>query len=421
MYRSDQPKPLKNRIGLLWKLPLGCFVLAGLTGFLYRLGMVGWLPAAIDLSLESVRHAHSHLMFFSWAVPVPLYFILRRVWRELGANEPNILMVRTAKASLFLGVAAYPFFLLYGYRPVPLGGMEFPVSVMLSGLVMLCWYGFMIGYWKERKRITDSLSMIFYDSALVMLFVCSLGAWGVAAVQFSGLTNPLFGKALTHFFLATFTEGFVMMALLGILYEQLNISMEEAEITPGLLVGFILFGAPLTFPYGISEGLLSPNLLMVARAGGLLATIGLGLNIYVLLKRSGSVADGYWKIVLALLAAKGLAQLLASILPSSFWLSEHGLRIFYLHLLLLGAFTLALFRSLHRELEAPKGLTPLYISVLLVLASLVLLTPIWPQSWFAAWQFYMVVFLAVLPPLAGLYYLAVVLTVNQRSQTHGHN
>lgn len=407
MYRSER-KPSKINADLLWKLPLVCFVIAGLTGVLYRLGMVGWLPDALNLSLENVRHAHSHLMFFGWAVPVPLYFLIRRVQRELRVNEPNLLMVRTAKASLFLGLTAYPFFLLFGYRPVSIAGMELPVSVILSGLVMLCWYGFMTGYWKERKRITDSIAMIFYDGALIMLFVCSLGAWGVAFVQFAGLTNPLFGKALTHFFLATFTEGFVVMALLGIFYEQLNINMEQVQIAPGLLVGFILFGAPLTFPYGISEGLLSSNLLLVARTGGILATIGLGLNIYVLYKRSRNFKDGFWNIVLVLLAGKGLAQLLASVLPSNFWLSEHALRIFYLHLLLLGAFTLGLFKSLHHDQKIQKGLTPLYISVLLVLASLVLLTPIWPQSWFAIWQFYSVVFIAVLPPLAGLYYLTVV-------------
>jgi len=409
MYRSGRRSPLKANIEVLWKLPLVCFVIAGFTGFLYRLGMVGWLPAALDLSLENVRHAHSHLMFFCWAVPVPLYFMIRRIRRELKVNEPNILMVRTAKASLFLGLTAYPFFLLFGYRPVPMGGMELPASVILSGLVMLCWYGFMAGYWKERKRIANSIAMIFYDGALIMLFVCSLGAWGVAVAQFAGLTNPLFGKALTHFFLATFTEGFVVMGLLGILYEQLNIHMEEVQVAPGLLVGFILFGAPLTFPYGISEGLLSPKLLLVGRAGGMLAAIGLGLNMYDLYKQSGDLTDRFWNIVLLLLAAKGLAQLLATVLPSNFWLSEHGLRIFYLHLLLLGAFTLGLFKALYQLSEVRKGLAPFYVSVLLVLASLVLLTPLWPQSWFAAWQFYLVVVIAILPPLAGSYYLALVI------------
>jgi hypothetical protein len=59
-------KDREKRLDLLWQLPLICFIIAGITGLLYRLGLVGihvW-----DLNLEHIRHAHSHLMFFCWAV-----------------------------------------------------------------------------------------------------------------------------------------------------------------------------------------------------------------------------------------------------------------------------------------------------------------------------------------------------------------
>lgn len=386
----------------IWQASLACFILAGITGFLYRLGLTGielW-----GLSLENIRHAHSHLMFFGWAVPLPMYFTIRKLAGEQGESGANILMVRMAQASLFLGLAAYPFFLLYGYRPVPVASLDVPLSVILSGLVMICWYGFMGGYLQERKRIEPDAAIAFYDASLVMLFISSLGAWGVAVVQFLGVQNPLFGKALTHFFLATFTEGWVVLVLLGLLYDRLKISKDEVSVASGLLVGFILLGAPLTFPYGISEGLLTPKLLLTVRIGGMLAAGGLAFNLYLIFRRAAAGFAWYWKIILLLLSLKTIAQLSASVLPANFWMSDHGLRIFYLHLLLLGAFSLGLFAVLHSYFEAQKGLTGLTISVLLVLLSLVLLTPLWPASWIAVWQFYFLAGIAILPSLAATYY-----------------
>lgn len=392
----------RRSLKLLWQLPLASFILAGITGFAYRLGLIG-----VDLwgfSIENIRHAHSHLMFFCWAVPLPMYFIIRKVNREIKDTGPNILMTRMALLSLLLGFASYPFFLFYGYRPVPVAGLDLPLSVIFSGLVMVCWYGFMTGYWKERKYIDTDLSMVFYDGSLLMLFISSLGAWGVAAVQFSGLENPLFGKALTHFFLATFTEGWVVLVLIGLLYDKFDIKSEQVNIVSGLLAGLIMFGAPLTFPYGISESLLTPQMLIAARAGGLLAAAGLILNLYVLVGHTDFKMAWYWKTVLILLALKAVAQLLASVLPTEFWMSAHGLRIFYLHLLLLGAFSLALFSRLLLNEKAEKGLLVVAAGIILVLVSLMWLTPFWPVALFASWQFYATTAIAILPSLAALYY-----------------
>lgn len=397
----------------IWQLSLGCFILAGLTGFAYRLGLIGtdlW-----GLSLDNIRHAHSHLMFFCWAVPLPMYFIILKVEQEqlkTGARGMGM-MTGMALATLFLGLASYPFFLFYGYRPVAFAGMELPFSVILSGLVMICWYGFMIGYWRARKYMTSDLPVLFYDSSLVMLLISSLGAWGVALVQFSGMQIQLFSKVLTHFFLATFTEGWVVLVLFGLIYDRLKISKEEIKVPGGLLAGLILFGAPLTFPYGISEYLLSPQLLIVARAGGLLAAAGLVLNLYVLARHSLDTINWYWKVIFQLLALKVVGQLMVSFIPSIFWLSEHSLRIFYLHLLLLGSFSMVLFSALSSSRNIQGALKLVFGSILLVLVSLIWLTSLWPRSWFAVWQFYATTAIALLPSLAAFYYLMVSIRYRQ--------
>ncbi len=403
----------RRSLELLWQLPLAAFILAGLTGFSYRLGLIGtdiW-----GLSLENIRHAHSHLMFFCWAVPLPMYFMIRKINREITDTGPNILMTRMAMGSLILGFASYPFFLLYGYRPIAFAGMDLPASVILSGLVMLFWYGFMAGYWKERKYIATDLAMTFYDASLLMLFISSLGAWGVAVVQYAGLENPLFGKALTHFFLATFTEGWIVLVLLGILYDHFGVEQSSVRIAPGLLAGLIIFGAPLTFPYGISESLLTTQLLLAARVGGLLAGIGLSLNLYVIVRHASMKLPWYWKLVLAFLVLKAMAQLLVSLLPSEFWMSAHGLRIFYLHLLMLGAFSMALFSMLNGDESKRQGLWAMAASIILVLISLLWLTPLWPSSLLGVWQFYATAMIAVLPSLAATYYFFVLWQVRKHN------
>jgi len=50
-----------------WRTSLTFFVLAGLTGFLFRLELT--YGGSFGMNLVNVRHAHSHLMYFGWATP----------------------------------------------------------------------------------------------------------------------------------------------------------------------------------------------------------------------------------------------------------------------------------------------------------------------------------------------------------------
>lgn len=59
---SDVPHPSSLR-GAWWGA-LACFILAGATGFLFRLGLSTGTTAGLDLT--NVRHAHSHLMLLGF-------------------------------------------------------------------------------------------------------------------------------------------------------------------------------------------------------------------------------------------------------------------------------------------------------------------------------------------------------------------
>ena len=399
---------------LLWKISLGCFIVAALTGFLYRLGMVGWLPAPLGLALDNIRHAHSHLMFFGWAVPFPMVILLNYlVSKDIQKGTGVDLMNYSLSGALLFGILAYPFFLFYGYRPVEIGSASLPLSVILSGLVMICWYGFLWGYRKVRDVLDADASQPWFDGALVMLLVCSLGAWGVAVMQAVDPDNHLFVKSLTHFFLATFTEGWIILVVLAILVTKLQPKPENWKLSPNFWLSCIAIGAPLTFPYGISESLLSPMLLIVARLGGGLAAIGL-LGVSYAFISSGKWKHRFWGWAVGLLAFKATMQLAASIVPSSFWLSDHALRIFYLHVLLLGALTL----TMTAWLQSWSRIRDIYfyavvISVVTVLFSLVLPTSFWPVSWGGMWIYQALVAAALLPALAmGTQWIAI--TISQK-------
>lgn len=303
-------------------------------------------------------------------------------------------------AVLTFGLLSYPFFLFFGYHPVPIGEAFLPLSVIFSGLVMVGWYLFMGGYLSVRKKMGEEDRNTWFEASLVMLLVCSLGAWGVAVAQFLDVSNPLVGKALTHFFLASFTEGWVVLVTIALLDEILDVNVSKLPLSPNTLSVLILLGAPLTFPYGISETLLTSEMLVTAKIGGAVAGFSLLIITYSILKSgklSGSIL--WWPVILLLL--KAIMQVIASVIPSGFWLSDHALRIFYLHVLLLGGFTLTGVGYLHSLMELrSRSFTGVVLSVILVLTSLLLLTRFWPVSWSGMWVYYVVAGVAVLPAVA---------------------
>ncbi|MEX2436442.1 MAG: hypothetical protein WD735_07115 [Balneolaceae bacterium] len=378
---------------LIWLWSLGFFILAILTGFLFRLGLVTSLPA--ELSFSNIRHAHSHLMFFNWVVPIPMAFIARHLAKTSGQSMASLRF--PVYFIMALGFLSYPFFLFYGYRPVQMGEASLPLSVILSGLVMIGWYWFMWIYLLKRKSSENTLPRLFYDAALLILGVSSLGAWGVAVFQFSGSENPLFSTALTHFFLAVFTEGWCLLAALGIFYDVLGI--EKVAFPQNWLMAPVLLGVPLMFPFGMSAGMLTPSLLIAARIGSAMVLAGLVFNLWVLMNQRLSAL---LKVIVCLLGLKILMQAGSAILPTSLWIGEHSLRILYLHLLLLGFVSLTFMAGLHRVYREinRSGLYLILFSVLLLIVSLVMLSRFWPHFLMPENPFKLVAWIAFLPVLA---------------------
>ena len=390
---NGNPDLLKKEFSTIWKLSLISFVTAALTGFLYRYGFLGPLPGW--LYLDHIRHAHSHLMFFNWITPPVMVWMAGSVI----AHE-NKRSIRQFNMCLYvmmsLGFISWPFFLLYGYMPVSIGSASLPIAAMLSGLVMLTWYWFGLIYASHRKKLAPSFPLLLFDGALIALILSSLGAWGVSVYQFSTIESPLISKALTSFFLSVFTEGWVMLGVLGVIWSSIGNTTRFPKTNSGLYWIPILFGSMLIFPYSLSQSVLTPAMLYSAKAGLLLILLSLAAHLRLLIKHTSS-SSYIWRAVWLLLALKILLQA-GALLPTGVWPGEHGLRILYLHVTLLGFASTALILSFHSSADK-KWIWFYLLGATSVLITLGMYSGYWPAFLIPDSLIYWLAAAALLPAL----------------------
>lgn len=332
--------------------------------------MPGWLH------LSNIRHAHSHLMFFNWITPPILIWMAAAVLSP--GNQRSALRFKICLYTMMiLGFLSWPFFLLYGYRPIAIGSANLPIAAMLSGVVMLTWYWFGSLYYGRRKKLKDTLPLLLFDAALVALVVSSLGAWGVSIYQFSSLDSPLISKALTSFFLGVFTEGWVVLGVLGVIWSSAHASKTNVSSQTKWFWMPLFFGSMLIFPYSLDQSLLTPLMLYSAKAGLLLILISLVLHLNGLLK-SLLTSSGVWLVVFLFLGLKVLLQM-GALLPTGIWPGEHGLRILYLHLVLLAFGSTGVIAAFY---PASERLTQwMYIAgAVAILITLGIFSGYWPEA-----------------------------------------
>lgn len=388
---SKIPQIIKSEFSTIWKLSLLSFVIAALTGALYRYGFLGSLPFGLHLS--NIRHAHSHLMFFNWITP-PIMIWMAALVLSPGKTKSVRYFKICLNTMMILGLLSWPFFLLYGYRSITIGSASLPFAAIISGMVMLTWYGFGGLYYSRRKKLQATLPLLLFDAALVALVVSSLGAWGVSVYQFSSLESPLISKALTSFFLSVFTEGWVMLGVLGVIWSVTERSNLGVKMSPNWLWVPLLFGSMLIFPYSLDQSILTPAMIYSAKVGILLIFISLAFHLYGLTKTS-LISSSVWLAVLLFLGLKMIFQI-GALLPTEIWPGEHGLRILYLHLLLLGFGSTALIAAFYIDTERLAKWFYI-VSAGTVLLTLGMFSGYWPKSYIPDNLIYWLAVAAMLP------------------------
>jgi hypothetical protein len=376
----------------IWWGSLALFCVAAASGATF------WFTVAYGgqdaFSLGNIRHAHSHLMYIGWATPT----LMGLIWALLPAEatKPYKRPFRGVIGATFAAtVLCYPLFLLYGYSPVQMGPVRMSIAAAASGLNILCWYAFVglhaSGTWGRPR--TGPLRI--WDVALSLLTLSTLGAWGVGVLHGLDVHNPIWTTAAIHFYLDLFSEGWFVLGLLGVMVRLSGEGQDRSWTRPLVLV---TCGLPASFLLALPSSYLSGTVELAGRLGA--GLVGLGLLLFVgRLYRPVRTANAVWTWGLPLLALglKAAGQLAVALLLV-LWPGDHnGLRILYLHLMLLGFVSMGLVAGVCVVWKGAsvRGTAAFYGAVALVLGSRVLL--IWPGGGvvqqIAAW-------VALLPLLA---------------------
>jgi hypothetical protein len=374
-----------------WRIALSFFVLAGLTGAFFRIAVAQGDVWGFDLG--NIRHAHSHTMYFGWVTPVLMALIAHRM-EGLGCKRlPGIRYV--VGFSFVTALLAYSPFLFFGYGPAMIGASRIPLSVIAAGFNVLAWYGFVWMYIRARSEAPKSIPLRLFDLALFFLVLATLGAWGLPVLQMFDAENHALKAALTHLFLDTFSEGWFVLGVLGLAATETD--LEKASARVGIWMAAI--GIPFAFALGMAPSLVPPLFTVLAGIGGMMTAIGLLLVGWSLWRGQ---LHWIWRVALAALATKALAQGAASLSAGTGWISAPPYRILYLHIMLVGFVSIGLVaaaRSIFGS-GAVTGSRFLVGSVGVFLLSLVPLTPIWPAALKGTWVLAFAAVAALGPVLA---------------------
>lgn len=355
----------------VWVAALGNFVLAAATGALFRWGTLHGLPWG--LSFVRVRHAHSHLMYFGWVTPTLMLLMAASLPQD---KRPRF--HRLAGVTVLLGLLAYVPFLLFGYDPVPLGAARVPLATVAASLNMLAWYAFAWAYVHARRGFARSMARSLWDAAIASLVLASLGAWGRALLVALKLQDPFWETALVEWFLVLFSDGWLVLGVLAAAYAGLDPVPRAARWAT---IGVVLGLAPSAL-LGVPASLTPFRWRVVAGVGAAMVGMGLLTHVCVLWPRRG-----LWRLALAFLGVKALAELAAAWPGVAAWAEAQALRIPYLHVELLGFVTLGLIVAAHTTWHptAERWVRLWAWAVGAVVASLIPLTGLWPPAWRGPW------------------------------------
>ncbi len=391
---------------LLFFAAVAVFLLAALTGAFMRFGI---LYGMAGLSYTNVRHAHSHLMYFGWVTPALMALLAAHLPRLTGKPAtPTATMPRLIGLVIGLGLLAYVPFILFGYTSAEIGGARLPLSVMAASLNVLAWYAFAVVYRRQSAGAPPSRPLWLWNAAVAFLLLSTLGVIGLPIVILTGVEDPFWSIFFTHLFLDLFSEGWLVLGVLGLAYAAAPVAARHPWARRGgdLLVA----GLPVVFLLYLPVSLTPPVARWIGSIGGLLVVAGTVANVVALWPDAGP----RWRAPLIFLALKVAMQALILIPPIARWAEGSMLRIPYLHWLLLGFITLGLFAAAE-ERWAVAGRRAMTVAVVLLVVTLMPLTGLWPLAWGGIWRLHAAAWAALAPAAVAAW---VLLSARRPQTTH---
>lgn len=377
--------------GVTWWFTVGAFITAMISGVWLRYGYWHGFPG--DLLFVNVRHAHSHLMFFSWVAPALMLFgqeMLRRRNRPVyGRFMPMLTLV--------LGALSFVPFMLDGYGRTDVFGRELPLSMMISGFNVFAWLIFGIFWGIGAGKMRRDAALRSFELALLLLLLSAAAALGLAFVAMSGNSTTELIRATVDLFIGLFSEGWMVLGLFAVALEtQVSSFPERLQRFWGITALVLTCGLVVRYLGEIFVASGYPELSILIRIGGIGMGISLGILSVIALREVG---HSWFIVPLLLLLLKALADVALAFPAGELLYDRLLLRVLFLHAYLLGAVSFGLLlaaRNFWGKTYLPEPLWPL-IGNLLLLASLILITGLRPAFIPIAWVPTLTILGATLP------------------------
>ena len=336
MLHSATPLVTRERVYLV--VAFFALALAASTGVIIRFGLVYGFPTWAS-NYTAMRHAHSHLMYFGWGTLGIMALIWAWLPQQTGLPLPRGTGLQLALTAV-LSLLSFPAFWANGYNSSEILGRSLPLGSMAAAINGLPWFFFAWLYIRATRNLrVRSLSIQLWDWALFLLILASFGAMGLGMQVAVGIDNHALREAALHLFLDLFATGWFTLATLGLLWSFVGADQQPHGWMPTQSLGISL---GVTFVLGMSPAVVSPSLFWFAAFMNGMAALLLARHLWELAKRRN---------LLPLAARFGLLMFTAYLLTALAvltpgvwrWSSGTQLRVFYLHLLLLGWMSSALF------------------------------------------------------------------------------
>jgi hypothetical protein len=358
------------------RLALFYFLLAALLGAALRLFVQIDFPA----EYRFLVHTHSHIALLGWVYVALTTLLYKFYLAPAGVSKPYRRIFIFTQITLVGMLLTFP---IQGYALF---------SIIFSTLFLIASYFFAGLFLKSalpemRQRFSFKLS----KWAVIYMVLSSIGPWTLGAIMNTLGSTSIWYKLSVYFYLHFQYNGWFVLALLGILFfflEENGFELEQYKHQLWLR----LFNSSVLLTFFLSTLFAEPHyaFYLLGGLGALLQTLILVLLFFWLLPRwhefKSHLKKGVGTMLLMagiLLGIKSDLQLLSAI-PYFARLAFQNIDfvIAYLHLVFLGAVTLALFAVLVQAglLKLSQKLYWMYLIAFLLTEALII------YKGFCIWQ-----------------------------------
>lgn len=328
------------------QIAIGFFLAAAILGALMRFMFILEVPF---LEYKYVLHAHSHTAMLGWGfIALGAAIVFKFLPNLLEQSHYRYIFLLSTVA----GIGMLLSFLYQGYGAI---------SIAFSTLHVLVAYYFAWTVRKDLKRMGSSEATKFAKWAIYLMVLSTVGLWAIAPVSILlGKLHPLYFSSI-QFFLHFQFNGWFTYGILALIFKHSEDNGYPVKLPRGT---FAILQVSLLLTYALSITWSTPEsyLFYLNSAGVLLQVVafvllGIGFTRSAMLKFGQNVLAG-WLFRLGILSL-GFKVLIQGAVAIPFIAQvSYTIRNFaigFIHLTMLGAFSLTLMAMLLKDKLIPEN------------------------------------------------------------------